>query len=154
MGGRLARLARSFGCALRGVWLCLRGERNFRIHLTAACYVALFAWLGGVEPMGCALLALCFGLMLGAELLNTAAERLGDRLSTDFDPLVRDAKDLAAGGVLACAAACAAAGFFLFIPSGALLRALAVLTASTPRMLALALSMLSAAWFIFCAGRA
>ena len=34
---------KSFGYAARGVWYCIRHERNFRIHLGIAAYVLAFA---------------------------------------------------------------------------------------------------------------
>ena len=35
---------KSFGYAARGVWYCIRHERNFRIHLGIAAYVLAFAY--------------------------------------------------------------------------------------------------------------
>lgn len=154
MGDKIGRLRHSFLCAIRGVLYCIANERNLRIHITAALYVSVFAALGEIEPPGCALLALCFGVMLSAELMNTAIERLGDRASPEFDRLVRDAKDVAAGGVLVCALACVAAGYMLFIPTGALALALHALFDKIWRLMLLILSIPAALLFIFYAGRA
>ena len=154
MGDKIDRLRHSFACAIRGVLYCIGNERNLRIHITAALYVSAFAALGDIEPLGCALLALCFGVMISAELMNTAIERLGDRASPDFDRLVRDAKDVAAGGVLVCALACVVVGYILFIPTGALSAAFTVLFDKLWRLMLLILSIPVALLFIFCAGRA
>lgn len=154
MGDKIGRLRHSFLCAIRGILYCVGNERNLRIHITAALYVSALAALGGIEPLGCALLALCFGVMISAELMNTAIERLGDRASPDFDRLVRDAKDVAAGGVLVCALACVVVGYILFIPSGALQTAFAALFEKIWRMMLLILSIPAALLFIFYAGRA
>ena len=154
MGDKIDRLRHSFACAIRGVLYCIGNERNLRIHITAAFYVSAFAALGDIEPLGCALLALCFGVMISAELMNTAIERLGDRASPDFDRLVRDAKDVAAGGVLVCALACVVVGYILFIPTGALSAAFTVLFDKLWRLMLLILSIPVALLFIFCAGRA
>ena len=154
MGDKIDRLRHSFACAIRGVLYCIANERNLRIHITAALYVSVFAALGEIEPLGCALLALCFGVMLSAELMNTAIERLGDRASPDFDRLVRDAKDVAAGGVLVCALACVAVGYILFVPSGALFAAFTALWEKIWRLMLLILSIPAAVLFIFFAGRA
>ncbi len=153
MGDRIDRLRHSFACAIRGVLYCIGNERNLRIHLTAALYVAAFAALGGVEPLGCAILALCFGMMISAELMNTAIERLGDRASPDFDRLVRDAKDVAAGGVLVCALACVVVGYILFVPTGALAAAVSALLDKIWRLMLLILSIPAAVLFIFYFGR-
>lgn len=154
MGDKIGRLRHSFACALRGVLYCVGNERNLRIHLVAALYVSVFARLGGVEPQSCALLALCCGLMIGMELMNTAIERLGDRANPDFDRLVRDAKDVAAGAVLVCALSCVAVGYFVFVPTGSLLTALTALADKLWRVMLLVLSLPAAVWFVFFAGRA
>ncbi|MBQ8144961.1 MAG: diacylglycerol kinase family protein [Butyricicoccus sp.] len=153
MGDKIDRLRHSFACAIRGVLYCIGNERNLRIHITAALYVSAFAALGEIEPLGCALLALCFGMMISAELMNTAIERLGDRASPDFDRLVRDAKDVAAGGVLVCALACVVVGYLLFLPTGALSAALAALFDKIWRLMLLILSIPAAVLFIFYFGR-
>lgn len=154
MGDKIGRLRHSFLCAIRGILYCVGNERNLRIHITAALYVSVFAALGEIEPLGCALLALCFGVMLSAELMNTAVERLGDRASPEFDRLVRDAKDVAAGGVLVCALACVIVGYILFIPSGAFVAALHALLDKLWQLMLLILSIPAALLFIFYVGRA
>ena len=51
-----------------------------------------------------------------AEPLNTAFEFLADAASPEFQPLVRDAKDVAAGAVLGTAVAAAIIGGIVFWP--------------------------------------
>ena len=51
-----------------------------------------------------------------AEALNTAFEFLADAASPEFHPLVRDAKDVAAGAVLVTAIAAALIGAIIFWP--------------------------------------
>ena len=106
-------LRRSFHWAARGVCLALR-ERNFRIHLTAACYVTAAGFLADLSRAEIAVLCLCFGLVTAAELVNTAMETLCDRVTRQHDPLIRDAKDIAAGAVLMTALFSAAVGLVLF----------------------------------------
>lgn len=151
MGREIRKLRQSFVFALRGIRLCMGSERNFRIHLTAAAYVTCFALIGGLPPVQCAVLALCFGVMLGAELLNTAVECLCDWKASGYDPTVRDAKDIAAAGVFVCAAACAVVGALFFLP------VLPVIWERLRQHLwlaaGLALSVPVALWFIFAFGR-
>lgn len=105
------------------------GERNFRVHMTAAFYVTAAALMGRVGATEAAVLCLCFGLTMGAELMNTAVERLCDKTARGYDSMVKDAKDIAAAAVFVCAAACVAVGFFVFLVHGALLTALRFLAA-------------------------
>ena len=114
MKNNIRKLSESFQHAFRGLGLCIHGERNFRVHMTAAFYVTVFALLGGADASAAAALCLCFGLTMGAELMNTAIERLCDRQASGYDGFVRNAKDIAAAGVVVCAAACVAVGVCIF----------------------------------------
>ena len=71
MKNNIRKLSESFQHAFRGLGLCIHGERNFRVHMTAAFYVTVFALLGGADASAAAALCLCFGLTMGAELMNT-----------------------------------------------------------------------------------
>ena len=42
MKKNIRKLSESFLHAFRGLRLCIRDERNFRVHMTAAFYVILF----------------------------------------------------------------------------------------------------------------
>lgn len=109
-------LMASFPPALRGIRRTIRRERNLRVHLTAVVYVIWAGKLAGLEPVQWAVLCLCFGLVTSLELVNTAIERLSDRVSREWDPLIGAAKDAAAGAVLLGAAASVGVAVFLFGP--------------------------------------
>ncbi len=100
--------------AFRGILRCIREERNFRFHIVAAFYVSLFSPAFLRSRAEGALLALTIGLVLCAEAVNTALERLVDRISPEQHPLAGAAKDIAAGAVLLTAIAAVAAAVFLF----------------------------------------
>lgn len=153
MNREIRKLRQSFGYAWQGFRACMRTERNFRIHLTASVYVSVFALLGGLDGTRYAVLCLCFALMMSAELLNTAIERLCDRLSPGYDELVGQAKDIAAAAVFLCALFCVVIGAVFFVPSGALLRAMRVLAAHGWALALFAASVPAAVWFIFRFGR-
>jgi diacylglycerol kinase (ATP) len=63
----------------------------------------------------CAILISC-GVVWAAELLNTAIERLADRVSMEREEAIRAVKDAAAGAVLAASLAAAAVGAVIFLP--------------------------------------
>jgi diacylglycerol kinase len=106
---------RGFGYAARGVWLCLRRERNFRFHLAVTAYVLAFAPYFSLSPVEWAVLCLTFGSVLCAELVNSAVERAVDRISEEKHPLSAAAKDLAAGAVLVSAVIAAVVGLIFFL---------------------------------------
>lgn len=106
-------LSGSFRNALRGVSHSVRTQRNARIHLAAAlAVVALAAWLG-VPRLEWAVLVLAMGLVVVAEMLNTALEALADAVCPDHRPLVGVAKDVAAGAVLVSAVVAALVGLLV-----------------------------------------
>lgn len=112
----LRDLSRSFRYAGRGVVRSLREERNLRIHFTAVFYVTAAGLLAGLEPVDWAVLLLCFGAVIRAELVNTAVENLCDALHPGPDPKVGAAKDAAAGSVLVLAVLSVGVAGFLFGP--------------------------------------
>ncbi|MGV0960286.1 MAG: diacylglycerol kinase family protein [Limnohabitans sp.] len=110
----VSRLA-SLGHAVRGLGVLLR-EPNARIHVCAAvCVAALGMWLR-LNATDWFDVLLAMGLVLGAEALNTAVERLVDLVQPEWHPLARDAKDVAAAGVLICSLTAAAVGCGVFVP--------------------------------------
>ncbi|MBI1382193.1 MAG: diacylglycerol kinase family protein [Planctomycetaceae bacterium] len=115
-GGPWKRFFGGFVFAARGVLWGIRSQRNLRVHAAAAvAVVALGAWQGVAAWEWCAL-ALAIGLVMGAELLNSALEVLCDRVTGERDEAIRIAKDAAAGGVLLAALAAAAVGAVVFVP--------------------------------------
>ena len=76
MKKNIRKLHESFLNAFRGLGLCIHGERNFRVHMVTAFYVTIFALLGEATAAEASILCVCFGLTMGAELMNTAIERL------------------------------------------------------------------------------
>ena len=153
MGKNIRKLHESFQHALRGLNLCIHGERNFRVHMVTAFYVTVFALMGRADAAEGAILCICFGLTMGAELMNTAIERLCDRQASGYDGFVRNAKDIAAAGVFVCAAACVAVGVCVFLAEGVLLTALQYILAHLWIAMALVVTVPIALWFIFYYGR-
>lgn len=96
-------LWRSFGFALRGIAQVFRTERNFQIHVAAMILVNVVAWWQQCTPFEWAVLWLAMGLVLVAEMLNTALEYAIDLLHPEQHPLAGAVKDIAAGAVLVAA---------------------------------------------------
>lgn len=86
--------------ALQGIREAFRTERSVRVHIAALLILFIVLLVFRPEPLWWAALLLSASLVLTAELLNSAVEALADRVSVDVDPLIRRAKDCAAGAVL------------------------------------------------------
>lgn len=108
-------LFKSFRHAGRGLLLASRG-RNMRIMLIGAIAVIVVAALCDVTSAHWAILALCIGMVLTAEAVNTAVERLMDHIEPRYDDNVRDIKDLAAGAVLLLSGVAAVVGAIVLWP--------------------------------------
>ena len=88
-----------FGFALNGIRAGL-GEHSFRTQLVFAVLVLIMMTIVRPEPLWWAVLVLQCGVILAAELFNTALEALCDHVSPEFQPAIKVAKDAAAGAVL------------------------------------------------------
>ena len=143
---------KSFGYAARGVWYCIRHERNFRIHLGIAAYVLAFAPYFYLSRAEWAVLAVLMALVLCAEAVNTAVERTVDLASTERQPRARAAKDAAAGAVLLCALAAALVGILLFARPDIWRQILADFLAQPYKIALLVLSVPLVLWFILRGG--
>lgn len=74
----MKKLIKSFGYAFSGLWACIIYERNFRIHISAALAVFVFAWLYGVDNVHLAVLVLTVALVFITEAVNTSIEKAVD----------------------------------------------------------------------------
>jgi diacylglycerol kinase (ATP) len=112
----LAARVQSFGHAFRGVGRLLVTQHNAWIHAVATAAVFTLALWLGLGWSEWVVLLVAVAMVWVAEAFNTAIEHLCDRVSPEYDPLVREAKDVAAGGVLIAAAVAALIGFLVLGP--------------------------------------
>jgi diacylglycerol kinase (ATP) len=107
---------RSFRHAVAGILRMIRCQHNAWIHAVATLFVLTAAFLFRVSAADWCWIILAISIVWTAEALNTAFEFLADAASPEFHPLVRDAKDVAAGAVLFTAVAAAIIGVIIFWP--------------------------------------
>lgn len=108
-------LTASFGYALAGLASAIKTERNLRIHLVAmtlALIIGIALHLSVIE--WCLIVILC-GLVISAELFNTAIEKSLNVVTRQYNAEVKRIKDIAAGAVFVMAIAAAAIGLIIFI---------------------------------------
>ncbi len=110
-----ARL-RSFRYAFRGLWWLVREEHNSWIHLAFVAVLIPAGFILHLSPVEWTLIILSIGLVLGMELVNSAIERLADKISPERDPVIGKIKDIAAGAVLITAIASAIVGLIILVP--------------------------------------
>jgi diacylglycerol kinase len=99
-----------FANAFRGIRAGTRGQGSFAFHLLAAILVVAAGVLLKVDLIEWAVLALCIGGVLTAELFNSALEAMARGVSRRPDPDLGEALDIASAAVLLASLAAAAAG--------------------------------------------
>ena len=112
----LKKQLRSFRYAWQGIRGCVGREQNLSFHLIVTVAVVALGFGLGIKRGEWVAVCLCIGLVISAELFNTAIERLVDLVSPQRHPLAGQVKDIAAGAVLVCALAAIAVGLIIFVP--------------------------------------
>lgn len=107
---------KSFKYAGKGVAKVAVSEANFLIHLAAAALVTALGFYFSLAPLEWAAVLLCFGLVMSAEAMNSAVERVVNFISPGYHEQAGEIKDIAAGAVLIAAVAAALVGAVIFLP--------------------------------------
>jgi undecaprenol kinase len=110
------KLFRSFAYAFAGIWAGLKQERNLQIHFGISMAVILLGFFLHISAVEWLFIFLSIGGMLAAELMNSAIERVVDLVTSEYHPLAKQAKDMAAGAVLLFAITSVVIGLVIFSP--------------------------------------
>ncbi len=78
----------------------IRTESHARFHLLATILVIAAGLLFQISSIEWIILILCIGMVWAAEAMNTSIEWLADRITTDEDDQIKQAKDVAAASVM------------------------------------------------------
>ena len=95
----MLRLWRATINTRNGLAFAIRSEQAVREELIALALAVPFAWLIGATVMRRFELVATVALVLVVELLNTAIEKLSDRLTTEHDPQIGRVKDMGSAAV-------------------------------------------------------
>jgi diacylglycerol kinase (ATP) len=107
---------RSFKHAFTGVIYFFKTEHNAFIHLVAAiAAITVGLWLS-ISRLDWIIIISMIGLVFTAELFNSAIEKIGDSITSEYSDNIKKAKDYAAAAVLITALAVAIVGLIIFIP--------------------------------------
>jgi len=88
------------GYAMAGLRAAWRSEKSLRTHAVATVLVVMLLMLTRAPALWWAVMALTVGLVIVAELINSALETLIDHLHPERHPAIGAAKDIAAGATL------------------------------------------------------
>jgi diacylglycerol kinase len=104
-----------FHAAFRGIKLGVRGHSSFSIHFFFTAMVVAAAIVLRCDPLEWCILLGCIGLVLIAELFNSAIETLFRALDETTQSHAWPALDIAAGAVLLASITAAIIGSIVFL---------------------------------------
>lgn len=104
-----------FRDAFRGVKLGVRGHSSFFVHFFCAAVVVAAAIVLRCEPLEWCVLLGCIGLVLTAELFNSAVETLFHGQDAATKARTKGALDIAAGAVLLASGTALVVGALIFL---------------------------------------
>lgn len=112
------KVLKSFTYAGQGI-VSAFGERNMKVHGMATIMVLFLGFFFQISLMEWILILLMIGLVMSAEMVNTAIEEvcnsMRDELGLPYKSSKR-ARDVAAGAVLVLAIVAAIIGSIIFVP--------------------------------------
>lgn len=114
---------RSFLFALQGFRTALRQERNIKVMLAGGAFAVAMGIILRIDAVSWAVVLVCCGMVIAAELLNTAIETVVDLVSPEFHPLAGQAKDIAAAASWVLSLTAAVVGVIVY--ANALVRLMA-----------------------------
>lgn len=110
------KMINSFKNAFNGMIVSFKQERNMKIHISIMFLVILLGIIFKIKMVEWIICIICFALVIGGELFNTAIEITIDIAMPNFNEKAKKVKDISAGAVLVLAIASAIIGFIIFVP--------------------------------------
>lgn len=111
---KVKKMLDSFNYALEGIIHSVRTQRNMRIHMLAALVVLTACFFYDLSRIELLIVLITISMVIMAELFNTAIEFAIDSTTNYYHPLVKLAKNAAAGGVLVSAINAIVVGYIIF----------------------------------------
>ena len=110
------RIIRSGRYAWNGIKYCCCNEKNFRVQFLIAGIIFSSGFYFRISSNDWILILFCSSFVLSLEMINTAIDKLSDRVSQEIDPVIKQVKDIAAGAVLVSSAISLIGGILIFLP--------------------------------------
>lgn len=108
------RIFRSFRYAAQGMRVAWREGLTFKIDIALALVALILSNYLRITRVEWAIVLLTIGMVLSAEIFNTALEELCDKFQPEHDPHIGRIKDLAAAAVLVLSLGAFFVGVVLF----------------------------------------
>jgi len=110
------KLVKSFKYAFEGIHYAFKNDQNLLIHLLVAFLVINVSIALKVSPFEMGILGLTMMMVITAEMINSAIEKMVDLITKEHRQEAKIAKDVSAGMVLLTAIAAVIIGTLIFLP--------------------------------------
>ncbi len=141
-------LLQSFKNAFKGIWFCIKSERNMRIHTVVVAYLLFFSPFLEVSRSEYALLFAVIALVISTEMMNTSVEKLSDFTCNKRDRRIGVVKDVAAGAVFVSSIIAVIVGFIILYKPELLIDLVIIIFSNVFYIIVLGLSIVFALIFI------
>jgi len=115
-GGFVRNRLRSFKFAFKGAWSLIHKEPSVQVQTGIAIIVTAAGFYFEITRMEWIVQVLAMGLVLAAEGLNTAIEKIADFIHPEFHIKIGIIKDVSAGAVTFAAIAAFIIGILIYWP--------------------------------------
>ena len=112
----MSTFIKNVGFASAGIKYFFKNERNGKIQLVIALLVISLGLVVNLATVEWCIILGCIALVIALEMVNTSLERVCDMISTEYHPMIKIIKDVAAGAVLWAVIFCATIGCIIFTP--------------------------------------
>lgn len=112
----LIRFVRSFSFSIAGLKYAYKYEQSMVVHVMVTTLVIIANILFKVQPIEWLITIIAIGMVLSAELINTAIEAIVDMITLEFHPLAKIAKDCGSAATFILALMAAVIGCVIYIP--------------------------------------
>ncbi|GGA68628.1 diacylglycerol kinase family protein [Ornithinibacillus halotolerans] len=102
--------------AINGLKEVFTSEFNFRLHVLSTILVTLAGLFFKISIMEWIAVIVVIGLVVSAELLNTAVEEIINYIKPEIHPAAKKIKDIAAAAVLITSLTALLVGILIFVP--------------------------------------
>jgi diacylglycerol kinase len=106
----------SFKHAFNGYKVVFRSEHNAWIHIAMSFAAIALSFYLEVSNSEWIAVVLCIGIVISAEIFNTAIEHIANFIQPNQDIKIKHIKDLGAAGVFTTALASFIVGLIIFLP--------------------------------------
>lgn len=110
------RLAKSFFYSYKGIIRVFREEQNIKIQIISALAVAVLGMFFRISTAEWCFLVIVITLVILAEIINSAVERITDMFKPRIHEYAKVVKDITAGAVMITAISAIIVGILIFFP--------------------------------------